>query len=331
MRVLVTGGAGFIGSHLVDALLARREEVTVVDDLSTGRRENLAAAERSADSGRLKFIEGDASDEELLRAAAKGAEFVFHLAAAVGVRRVVDEPVRSLDANVEITRTVLRVCAERRTPLLLTSTSEVYGRSEAAEYRETADCRIGPPRFRRWSYACSKLLDEFYALAYRAERGLPVIVVRLFNTVGPRQRGRWGMVVPRFVKAALRGEPLAVHGTGEQKRCFTAVRDTVRALLLLRECPRAVGEVVNIGGREEIAIMNLAKKVVALTGSTSKIRTISYAEAYGEDFEDMTSRRPDASLLKELTGFAPNRPLDEILAEVIAAAREEEKIRKGTA
>jgi len=312
---VVTGGAGFIGSHLVERLLADGHRVTVIDDLSTGRRENLAAA--AAHPG-LRFIESTVSGCAELDELVAGADQVFHLAAAVGVELVVRAPIRVIETNLGETQALLAAAAVRRTPVLLASTSEVYGKSAKAEFAEEDDLLIGPPTHARWSYACSKLMDEFLALAFAQERGLPVVIARLFNTVGPRQTGRYGMVLPRFIAAARRGEPLRVFGDGQQTRCFGFVNDTVEALVRLARTPAARGEVFNVGGTEEVTIEDLARRVIALLGSASTVQLVPYHEAYAPGFEDMRRRRPAVGKLERVTGFLPATPLDEIIRRTAA-------------
>jgi UDP-glucose 4-epimerase len=312
---VVTGGAGFIGSHLVERLLADGHRVTVIDDLSTGRRENLTAV--AAHPG-LRFIESTVSGCAELTELVAGADQVFHLAAAVGVELVVREPIRVIETNLGETQALLEAAAVRRTPVMLASTSEVYGKSAKAEFAEEDDLLIGPPTHSRWSYACSKLMDEFLALAFAQERGLPVVIARLFNTVGPRQTGRYGMVLPRFIAAARRDEPLRVYGDGQQTRCFGFVQDTVEALVRLAATPAARGEVFNVGGTEEVTILELARRVIALLNSRSIIELVPYHEAYAPGFEDMRRRRPAVAKLARVTGFQPATPLEEIIRRTAA-------------
>ncbi len=313
MRVTVTGGAGFIGGHLVESLLDDGHGVTVIDDLSTGSLDNLREV---ADSPMLEFIEGDILTYPGLGDVIAGSDMVYHLAAAVGVQLVVEDPVRTIETNVHGTERVLKYSAEKGTKLLLTSTSEVYGKSVKSEFSETDDLLIGPPTHSRWSYASSKLLDEFFAMAYFKDRALPVIIVRLFNTVGPRQTGQYGMVLPRFVSRALDGRDLRVFGDGEQSRCFCHVTDTVRALRLLGDNPEAYGKIFNIGGSSEMSINNLAKLVVSTLGSSSGIVHIPYEEAYEKGFEDMRRRLPDTRRINVLTGWKPEFGLEKIIADV---------------
>lgn len=309
-HVLVTGGAGFVGSHLVERLLAEGRRVVVIDDVSTGRLENLAPVRNDP---RLETIVARVSQCPGLDTLVGEAELVFHLAAAVGVDLVVRSPVGTIRNNLAETEAILRAAAIGRTPLLFTSTSEVYGKSQREVFDEADDLLIGPPHLGRWSYACSKLMDEFLALAYAREHGVPVIIVRLFNTVGPRQTGRYGMVLPRFVAAARAGQPLRVFGSGLQTRCFCLVHDTVEALLRLPRQPAAIGEVFNVGNDEEIAIADLARRVIAELGSASTLESVPYEQAYAPGFEDMLRRRPSLAKLERVTGFRPRTPLRRII------------------
>ncbi|MCK6489991.1 MAG: NAD-dependent epimerase/dehydratase family protein [Planctomycetes bacterium] len=307
MPTLITGGAGFIGSHLAAALCARGERVIVLDDLSTGRRENLAGLP-------VEFHLGTACDYALVARLAARCTQVVHLAAAVGVRRILAEPVGSIEVNIEATRAVLAVCAGARMPVLLASSSEVYGRSTAIPFREDADLVLGPSSVHRWSYACSKLMDEFLGLAWHREHGVPVRICRFFNVTGPRQSPAYGMVLPRFCAAARAGQPLEVHGDGRQSRCFLHVDDCVAGVLALLAQPAAVGQVVNIGADEEISILDLARRVVSLAGSSSPVRLVPYAEAFPEGgFEDMPRRLPDTGRLRALTGWSARRSLDDTI------------------
>ena len=311
--VLVTGGAGFIGSHLVERLLADGESVVILDDFSTGNDRNLAHV---AGHPRLRLVRGRVSEQRDLTALVAECRFVFHLAAAVGVELVVNSPIRTIETNLRETEAILTAASAGGVPMLLTSTSEVYGKSTRTEFSEDDDLLIGAPTLGRWSYACSKLMDEFLALAYMRERGTPVTVARLFNTVGPRQTGRYGMVLPRFVSAALSGEPLRVFGDGGQSRCFCHVADTVESLRRLQMEPAARGEVVNVGNDQPITIHHLAVRVRELTHSSSRMETVPYESAYAAGFEDMRQRKPALGKLERLTGFRPRRPLDEIILEV---------------
>ena len=309
-HVLVTGGAGFIGSHLVERLLRDGKAVVVIDDLSTGSLENLGAVKADP---RLRIIESRICDcAELPELAAK-AEFIFHLAATVGVDLVVKSALHVLEASFHETQILLRAAAAQATPLLLTSTSEVYGKSAKPAFSEDDDLLIGPPGQSRWSYACSKLTDEFLALAYARERNLPVTIARLFNTVGPRQTGRYGMVLPRFIAAADRWEPLQVFGDGQQSRCFGFVHDVVEAMVRLQKCPQARGEIFNIGGTEEVTILELARLVVATLASKSRIDLSPYDQAYAPGFDDMRRRKPLVEKLERFVQFKPQTSLREII------------------
>jgi UDP-glucose 4-epimerase len=315
VRALITGGAGFLGSHLAEQLLGAGNEVHVIDNLSTGSIENIEPLKgRPAFDYTIETI----MNEPILAELVDRADVVFHLAAAVGVRLIVESPVNTIETNVHGTEKVLQLANKKRKKVVLTSTSEVYGKAEAVPFREDGDLVMGPTSKGRWSYACSKAIDEFLALAYHKEKRLPVVVARLFNTVGPRQSGRYGMVIPNFVKQALLSHPITVHGDGSQTRCFTDVSDVVGQLAALAEDSRAVGEVFNVGNdREEVTILDLAKRVKARAGSESEIVLVPYEKAYEEGFEDMQRRVPDLSKLRALTGYEPRVHLDEILDRVI--------------
>ena len=317
-HVLITGGAGFIGSHLTERLLAEGKAVVVLDDLSTGSRENLHAV---AGHPRFRFIESRISACAELSDLAAEAESIFHLAAAVGVELVVNSPIHVLETNLHETEVLLKAAAPFRVPFLLTSTSEVYGKSQKPAFNEEDDLLIGPPHQARWSYACSKLMDEFLALAYATQKGMPVVIARLFNTVGPRQTGRYGMVLPRFIAAAKAGQPLRVFGDGQQTRCFCYVTDTVEALLRLLAAPAAKGQVFNIGGTEEVSIWQLAGLVREILHSNSQIQLVAYSEAYAPGFDDMRRRKPVVDRLESITGFKPKTPLRRII-ELTAAGLE---------
>src|SRR5262245_29558808 len=314
MRVLITGGAGFIGSHLAEALLERGDEVMVLDDLSTGRLENIAHL--TAWPG-FSYTIGTVTHEPLVADLVDQCDVVFHLAAALGVRLVMSAPVHTIETNVNGTEIVLRQAARGKKLVVVASTSEVYGKSAVIPFREDADLVLGQPTKTRWGYAASKLIDEFLALAYWQEQQVPVIVVRFFNTVGPRQSDRYGMVIPNFVRQALAGEPLIVHGDGSQTRSFTWVGDVVWALLVLIDEPRSVGQVFNIGNGAEVSIRELAKRVIAMTDSDSPIRFVPYHEVFGHSFEDMSRRVPDISKIQQFVGYQPKVHLDEILERVI--------------
>lgn len=321
MKALITGGAGFIGSHLAEFLLERGDTVVSIDDLSTGGIDNIAHLKSEP---RFRYHIDTLMNRPLIAELVDDCDVVFHLAAAVGVQLIVDSPVRTITTNISGTEVVLQMAAKKRRKVLITSTSEVYGKRTAVPFREDDDLLLGPPTKRRWSYACSKAADEFLALAYLEEHQVPVVVARLFNTVGPRQTGRYGMVIPRFVHSALTGGPICVYGDGAQSRCFAYVKDVVRALAGLADLPAAVGEIVNVGTDEETTIAGLANLVKAQTGSASEIVFVPYDVAYGHDFEDMQRRVPDLSKLERLLGDRPRTGLRDILAAVIAHARAKE-------
>jgi UDP-glucose 4-epimerase len=318
MRWLITGGAGFIGSHLAEMLIAKGDEVFVIDDLSTGSARNVAAIRNHE---RFHFVVDTINNVPLLTELVDQADQVVHLAAAVGVRLIVESPVRTIELNVHGTEVVLRAAAKKGKRVLVASTSEVYGKSLHVPFQEDQDLVLGPSVKGRWSYAASKLIDEFLALAYWKEKRLPTTVVRFFNTVGPRQTGRYGMVIPTFVRQALAGQPLSVFGTGEQSRCFCHVSDVVRAIGDLCLSDAAVGHVFNVGSQEEITIAALARRVCDLTASGSPIRSVSYDEAYEEGFEDMMRRVPDITKVQRTIGWRPTRTLDETLRDVMAYER----------
>ena len=316
---IVTGGAGFIGSLLVERLLKDGKSVVVIDDCSTGSLRNLQAVQGHPE---LQVITQKISECSTLHKIVSQAEGIFHLAAAVGVELVVKAPVRTLQTNLHETEVILEEASRHHVPILLTSTSEVYGKSEKSAFSEEDDLLIGSPHFGRWSYACSKLMDEFLALAYAKETKLPVIIARLFNTVGPRQTGRYGMVLPRFITAAKAGQPLRVYGDGSQTRCFCHVQDAVEAIVRLQSCPAARGQIFNVGGDEEISIRGLAEQVIAITNSKSPIETVPYEKAYEPGFEDMQRRRPLLTKLEKAIGFHPTTPLRKII-EITARAAED--------
>lgn len=323
MRVLITGGAGFIGSHLAERLLLRGDCVTIIDDLSTGAIDNIRHLKGYANfSYHIETI----GNRRLMAELVDECDVVFHLAAAVGVRLIVESPVNTIETNINGTEIVLSLAAKKRKRVILTSTSEVYGKRERVPFREDDDLVMGPTNIGRWSYACSKAIDEFLALAYWKERRLPTVVVRLFNTVGPRQTGRYGMVIPNFVRQALCSDDLTVFGDGTQSRCFTHVADAVGALIKLAEHADAVGEVYNIGSTQEVTILALAERIRDLTRSESRIVMVPYHEAYEAGFEDMMRRVPDLTKLNRLIGYEPSYTLDEILASVIAS--QETKLRR---
>jgi len=318
MNALITGGAGFIGSHLTEALIADGHNVTVIDDLSTGQVKNLAAV---AGSPRLRTRWASIVEDERLPELVDEADIVYHLAAAVGVRLILERPVETIETNILGTDRVLRCAAKGLKRVVIASTSEVYGKNESAPFKEDDDCVLGPTVKSRWSYACSKAIDEFLGLAYVRSAGLPAVVVRYFNTIGPRQVGRYGMVVPRFVRQALKSEPITVYGDGEQSRSFTDVADTVRATMALSMSAAAVGGVFNIGNGHEITVNELAARVKTLTGSTSPIVHVPYEQAYEAGFEDTRRRVPDIQKLRATIGFAPEFDLDASLRKVIAYHR----------
>jgi UDP-glucose 4-epimerase len=312
----VTGGAGFIGSHLVERLLKEGKAVAVIDDLSTGSLDNLRAV--SGHRG-LRVVQERISTCSQLAQLVEAAESIYHLAAAVGVELVVNAPIHVIHTNLHETEVLLKAAAAYGTPVLLSSTSEVYGKSREPAFAEEDDLLIGPPHQARWSYACSKLMDEFLALAYAKEGALPVVIARLFNTVGPRQTGRYGMVLPRFVEAARAGRPLRVYGDGQQTRCFCYVSDTVEALLRLQNCAAARGQVFNVGGTEEITIRDLAALVIEILDSKSAIEFVPYSQAYAPGFDDMRRRKPQVDKLEATVGVRPATPLRMII-ELTAAA-----------
>jgi UDP-glucose 4-epimerase len=319
MKALLTGGAGFVGSHLAEALLDRGHEVIVIDDLSTGSMDNIL---RLKSRQGFEYVIDTVMNEPLTAELVDRADVVFHLAAAVGVKLIVEAPVRTIETNVHGTETVLKHASKKAKLVVIFSTSEVYGKSTAVPFREDADLVMGPTPKHRWAYACSKAIDEFLALAYHRERKLPVIVARLFNTVGPRQTGRYGMVIPNFVNQALAGEPITVFGDGSQTRSFTYVGDVVDGLIRLVGEPRAVGQVFNIGNTEEVAILDLARRVQTMTGSRSEIVLVPYEQAYDEGFEDMPRRVPDLTKIQALVGYRPTLALDDILRKVVEASRD---------
>lgn len=314
MRVLITGGAGFIGSHLAEKLLMQGHGVHVLDDLSTGSIENIRHLRNEP---RFSYTIDSCHDSRLVAELVDESDFVYHLAAAVGVQLIVDSPVRTIETNVHTTEIVLSQASKKSRPVFIASTSEVYGKSSRLPFREDGDIVLGATDRGRWAYACSKALDEFLALAYFRERRLPTIVGRMFNTVGPRQTGRYGMVVPNFVRQALAGEPLTVFGNGEQRRCFCHVEDVVRALTDLMGREDLYGEVLNIGSTEEVSMYELAERVKLLTESDSGIVLVPYDEAYGPGFEDMPRRVPDLSKVEAALGWRPTKALDQILRDVI--------------
>lgn len=319
MLVLITGGAGFVGSHLAEALLQQGHSVTVLDDLSTGSIANIRHLKRDR---RFRYVIDSVMNRSVLAEMVDECEIVFHLAAAVGVRLVVESPVRTLHTNVQATEMVLDAARKKKKTVLITSTSEVYGKATKIPFHEDDDLVIGPPVRGRWSYACSKAIDEFLAIAYHREYSVPVVLVRLFNTVGPRQTGNYGMVLPRFVSQALSGSPITIYGDGTQSRCFGWVGDVVRALIDLSVRDSAVGQIFNIGSDEEITINQLASVIKEVTGSSSPIQYVPYEEVYGKDFEDMYRRVPDLGRIRAAIGYSPTRRLREIVQAVTSSLAE---------
>jgi UDP-glucose 4-epimerase len=314
LKVLVTGGAGFIGSHLVERLLARGDEVCVLDNLATGTYRNVVPF---VEDPLFRLVVTEITDQPAVEREVRWADRVFHLAAAVGVRLIVEEPVKTLATNILGSEVVLGLCAKHHRRTLLASTSEVYGKLDSVPFSEDDASVLGPTTKSRWAYGCAKMVDEFVALAYHNERGLPVVIVRLFNTVGPRQRGRYGMVLPTFVRQALAAEDLTVHGDGKQSRCFGYVGDVVEGMLRLMDEPKATGEVFNLGNDEEVNIEDLARRVIARTGSSSRLRYVPYADAFVGGFEDMQRRVPCLDKARAIVGFAPTVNLDGIIDRVV--------------
>jgi len=324
MRALITGGAGFIGSHLAEALLERGDDVAIIDDLSTGRMENV---QHLKPWPRFAYTIDTIQNRAVMAELVDNADVVFHLAAAVGVRLIIESPVQTIETNVKGTELVLEVAAKKRKTVMVASTSEVYGKANVLPFSEDNDIVLGPTSKSRWSYACSKAIDEFLALAYFRERRVPVCIVRFFNTVGPRQTGQYGMVVPNFVQQALSGKPITVFGDGKQSRCFTWVGDAVNAVIELAERGEAVGQVFNIGSENEIAIADLAYLVKEKTGSKSPVVFVPYEKAYEEGFEDMPRRVPDLAKIRQLIGYKPTVDLPEILDAIIEYYRP--RVREG--
>lgn len=318
MRFLITGGAGFIGSHLAERLLDNGHSVHVLDDLSTGSIENIRHLKGRAG---FKIMVESAANARVVAELVEEVDAIYHLAAAVGVALIVESPVRTIETNVHCTEVVLAAANKKKTPVVIASTSEVYGKSKDLPFREDSDLTLGPTDIGRWAYACSKAIDEFLAIAYWKERKLPIVVARLFNTVGPRQTGRYGMVLPRFVQQALAEQPLTVYGDGSQQRCFCHVTDVVRALDGLMQDEAAYGRVFNVGSTEETSILDLALRVIESADSRSEVTLIPFDEAFEEGFEDMYRRIPDPSRIKALMGWEPTQSLDEIVADVVKSRR----------
>jgi UDP-glucose 4-epimerase len=323
MRALITGGAGFIGSHLIEALLERGDEVHIIDDLTTGNIDNI---EDLRSNKNFHYTIDTVMNVPVTAELVDKCDIIFHMAAAVGVRFIVESPVRTIETNVKTTEVVLNLANKKKKLVLLPSTSEVYGKSEKVPYSEGDDLVIGPTVKGRWSYACSKALDEFLALAYWKEKKLPVIILRLFNTVGPRQTGRYGMVMPTFVKQALLGRPITVFGTGKQSRTFCHVKDSIRGMLALVDTPEAVGQIFNLGGNEEISMEDLALKTKELTGSSSEIVYIPYQEAYEEGFEDMFRRVPDITKINSLIGYEPRLGIEDMIRDIMDYFKNSDRI-----
>jgi len=313
LKVLITGGAGFIGSHLSEYLLALGHEVAIIDDLSTGRLENI---QHLTDNPRFHFAIDSITNEVVMDRLASECDIIYHLAAAVGVELIVHSPVHTIETNITGTAAVFRLANRYRRKVVLTSTSEIYGKSDLVPFAEDDDRVLGPTTRSRWCYSTSKAVDEFLALAYYKERGLPVVIVRLFNTIGPRQTGRYGMVVPRFVAQALANQPLTVYGDGRQTRCFADVRDIVRCIVELAGCPQAEGQVFNLGSAREISIADLARLVLSITGSQSEIVYVPYDQAYEPGFEDLQRRVPDISRVSALIGWEPQIPLEDSIRAI---------------
>jgi len=324
MRALITGGAGFVGSHLAERLLQLGYDVIIVDDLSTGAIDNLSAIKTHPC---FEYYIDSIFNRRLIAELIDCADIIFHLAAAVGVRRIVDFPVQTIETNVGGSEIILEFAAKKQKRLLITSTSEVYGKASKIPFSETDDLVFGSTYNARWSYACSKAIDEFLSLAYYREKKLPVTIVRLFNTSGPRQTGQYGMVLPTFVRQALKGEPITVFGSGEQSRCFTHVADAVEAMIACATTPNTAGEIFNLGNTEEISVNELAERVKETTGSSSPVHHVPYSEAYGPGFEDMQRRVPDISKAREWFGYSPRHGLDEIIASVVEYERAQQSER----
>lgn len=321
MKILITGGAGFVGSHLADKLIGQGHEITVIDDLSTGRYANVAHLE---DTERFRLIIDTVLNEKLMEELIRETDHVYHMASAVGVKLIMERPVRTIETIFRGTDVVLAFCSRYRKRVLIPSTSEVYGKGASVPFREDDDLLTGATDKHRWAYACAKTLDEFLALAHFKETRLPVVVVRLFNTVGPRQTGQYGMVVPRFVHSAIKNEPIVVHGDGTQSRCFGHVLDVVEGLTSLLDNPKCFGQVINLGNDQETSILQLAEKAIALTGSSSEIQFIPYEEAYGDGFEDMRRRVPSLEKARNLIGYRATRRLDDIINDVANEYRKAE-------
>jgi len=318
MRFLVTGGAGFIGSHLADRLISDNNSVVILDDISTGRLENL---NRYQNNSNFEYIKGSVLDQRILESTVNDVDYIFHLAAAVGVFNIVNQPLSSLVTNIRGTENVLEAANKRNTPVFLSSSSEVYGKNTSDTLKESDDRILGSPTTLRWSYSEAKAIDETLAFAYWTEKKLPTRIVRFFNTVGPRQVGAYGMVIPRFVSMALKNEPITIYGNGEQTRCFGHVYDVIDAVISVAFSDKTIGKVINIGNNFEISMNDLARKIIEETGSKSEVKYIPYSEAYGDGFEDMERRVPNIDLIKSLTGWQPKRDLTQIIKDVVEDLR----------
>ena len=318
MKILITGGAGFVGSHLADRLIKDGHEITVIDDLSTGRYSNV---EHLEGNDKFRLIIDTVLNQQLMEELIRETDRVYHMASAVGVRLIMEQPVKTIETIFHGTDVILKFCSRYRKRVLIPSTSEVYGKGASIPFSEEDDLLTGATDKHRWAYACAKTLDEFLALAHWKETRLPVVVVRLFNTVGPRQTGQYGMVVPRFVHAAMKNEPITVHGDGTQQRCFGHVSDVVEGLAKLLDSPECFGQVINLGNDQEVSIMGLADRAITLTGSSSEVKFIPYEEAYGKGFEDMRRRVPNLAKAKGLIGYRPTKTLDDIINDVAAEFR----------
>ncbi len=323
MKALITGGAGFIGSHLTGKLLAEGNKVAVIDNLSTGSFGNIIGFRANPD---FAFIEGDIRQKELIEPLVEQCDVIFHLAAAVGVKLIAEDPVHTIETNIGGTEIVLNAANQFGKKILIASSSEVYGKSDSVPFREEDDIVLGSTSVSRWSYACSKAIDEFLGLAFYEQYGLGVVICRFFNTIGPRQTGQYGMVVPRFVQSALNNEPIQICGTGKQTRCFSYVGDLINAITKLMDCDNAMGKVYNIGSNEEISIEKLADKIISLTGSKSKKQFVSYEQAYGRPIEDMMRRVPSIEKIKKIIDWKPETSLDEILLKIIESERKKKEL-----
>ncbi|MDA7617987.1 GDP-mannose 4,6-dehydratase [Verrucomicrobia bacterium] len=325
MKYLITGGAGFIGSHLAEALLAQDHTVITLDDFSTGTHQNVQIFESHPEHS---LVVGDVRDEALIQELVSKVDGVFHLASSVGVKLIIEQPIKTIENIVIGASRILSACARYRKPVLMTSTSEAYGKSKQLPFAEDQDLLIGPTHMKRWAYASAKVVDEFLSFAYWHEQGLPIVNVRLFNTVGPRQTGQYGMVVPTLIRQALANKPLTVFGDGSQTRCFCHVKDVISALIRLLECPQTKGQLFNVGNDQETSIGQLAKSIIAMTDSSSEIQLVPYHEAYGEGFEDMQQRVPNLQKIKAAIAYEPCHDLSNILSDIIAFERDHSLYQK---